>query len=183
MTFFLFSKLCMFCEPIANMAFWLVTEFGLFRFCNRLTASEIVDDSWVWIKCCWAKVGSPWHRLRQVSQCWIMPVIKKFQTWETFSAGEISEFHEIMGAPNHRKKQISVTDAKNFYHWNTVCGIPAEHCTGIQFIVLTPGPLHFAIFFLTNFRKIRLKTLLNPEIFPNCYTFLTFFVREGVLYW
>jgi len=31
--------------------------------------------------------------------------------------------------------------------------------------------------FLENFEKIRLKTLL--EIFPDCYTFLTFFVTVG----
>ena len=34
-------------------------------------------------------------------------------------------------------------------------------------------------------KKVRLKTLLNPEIFPDCYTFLDIFfviVRESVLY-
>ena len=45
-----------------------------------------------------------------------------------------------------------------------------------------PGLLHFPIF-CQIFEKIRLKTVLNPEIFPGCYTFLTYFVtvRESLL--
>jgi len=40
--------------------------------------------------------------------------------------------------------------------------------------VVTPRLLHFAIF-CQMFERIRLKTLLNMEIPPDCYTFLTFF--------
>ena len=49
---------------------------------------------------------------------------------------------------------------------------------------MTPGLLRpdcYILRFLSNFRnKIRIKTLLNAHIRPDCYTFLTFFatVRE-----
>ena len=49
--------------------------------------------------------------------------------------------------------------------------------------LLRPGLLYFA-FFCQIFEEKWLKTLLNPEIGPDCYTFLTFFVtvRESLLY-
>jgi len=43
--------------------------------------------------------------------------------------------------------------------------------------LVTPVLLHFAIL-CQIFEKIRLKTLLL-EIFPECYTFSTFFVTVG----
>jgi len=51
-----------------------------------------------------------------------------------------------------------------------------------QITVLTAGLLYSVI--LSKFsKKIRLKTLLNPEIFPDCYTIFDLFCNSlGVLY-
>ena len=71
-----------------------------------------------------------------------------------------------------KKRKKSFTTIKS----EVICLLTSEW----SLRVLTPGLLNFAIFsdFFHIFEKIRPKTLLNPKIFPDCYTFLTFFCNS-----
>ena len=85
---------------------------------------------------------------------------------------------------SNRNRQINLTHLKQVQIFRSAfCLKPPAHVfqqiwSNISYgTVLTLGLLHFAIFCKFS-KKIRLKTRLSPEIFPDCHTFLKFFCNS-----